>query len=97
MSADVLKDMLGLLGALIMTVPFFRDFVRRLRRDQVRELRPVFAPFAKALGKAESEQTVEMEKASRGDLMMMLAGLLLLTASFGISLWAVLRAGGKGG
>jgi hypothetical protein len=95
MTLDTLKDLFGLLGALVMTVPFFRDFARRLRRDQVRVLRPVFAPFAKALDQAETQQTTEMERASRGDLTMMLAGLLLLMASFGISLYIGLHAAGK--
>lgn len=92
MPLDVLKDLLGLLGALIMAVPFFRDFVRRVRRDQARALRPFFAPFAKALRKAETEQTAEMEAASLLDLSLMLAGLIFLAASFGIGLYIGLHA-----
>jgi hypothetical protein len=87
MSLDVLKDLLGLLGALAMAVPFFKDFLRRLRRDEVRRLRPVFAPFGKALNKAEMEQTTAMERASRWDLAFMMIGVSLLTASFALSLY----------
>jgi hypothetical protein len=87
MSLDVLKDLLGLLGALAMAVPFFKDFLRRLRRDEVRRLRPVFAPFGKALNKAEMEQTTAMERASRWDLAFMMIGVSLLTASFARSLY----------
>jgi hypothetical protein len=87
MSLDVLKDLLGLLGALAMAVPFFKDFLRRLRRDEVRRLRPVFAPFSKALNKAEMEQTTAMERASSWDLAFMMVGVTLLSASFALSLY----------
>ena len=93
MTLEVIKDLFGVLGALIMAVPFFRDFVRRIRRDQTRALRPVFAPFAKALRKAETEQTAEMEAASFFDLSLMLAGLLFLAVSFSISLYIGLHGG----
>jgi hypothetical protein len=87
MSLDVLKDLLGLLGGVMMAVPFFRDFLRRRQRDDVRELRPVFTPFSGALDKAEREQTMDMERASRADLLWMLIGLALLIASFAVSLY----------
>jgi hypothetical protein len=87
MSLEVLKDLLGLLGGLTMAVPFFKDFLRRRQRDDVRELRPVFTPFARALDKAEMEQTSEMERASGADLVLMLVGLALLIASFAVSLY----------
>jgi hypothetical protein len=87
MSLDVIKDLLGLLGGVTMAVPFFRDFLRRRQRDDVRELRPVFTPFVRALDKAEMEQTGEMERASRADLLWMLIGLALLIASFAVSLY----------
>lgn len=87
MSLDVVKDFLGLIGALAMAVPFFKDFIRRLRRDEVRSLKRVFAPFAKALDKAEVEHTAAMEKASNGDLGFMICGVILLASSFGVSLY----------
>jgi hypothetical protein len=87
MGLDVFKDLLGLLGAVMMAVPFFRDFLRRRQRDDVRKLRPVFTPFAGALNKAEVEQTSEMERASRSDLLWMLTGLALLIASFAVGLY----------
>lgn len=87
MSLDVFKDLLGLLGGVTMAVPFFKDFLRRRQRDDVRELRPVFTPFARALAKVEMEQTSDMERASRGDLLWMLTGLGLLIASFAVSLY----------
>ena len=86
MSLDVLKDLLGLLGALSMAVPFFKDFFRRLGRDEVRNLRRVFAPFAKALDKVEVEHTSDMEKASNWDLFFMILGAVLLAGSFAVSL-----------
>jgi hypothetical protein len=72
MSLDVLKDLAGLLGAVAMGVPFFRDFRRRMGRDEVRKLRPVFTPFSGALKRAEEEQTADMERASLWDLAWML-------------------------
>ena len=93
MTLEIVKDLFGVLGALTMAVPFFRDFVGRLRRDQTRALRPVFAPFAKALRKAETEQTAAMEKASFVDLFLMLAGLIFLAVSFSISLYIGLAGG----
>lgn len=93
MLLDVLKDLLGLLGALVMAVPFFRDFVGRVHRDQIRALRPVFSPFARALCRAETEQTTQMEAASFVDLSLMLLGLIFLAVSFGISLYIGLHNG----
>jgi hypothetical protein len=87
MSLDVIKDLLGMLGGVAMAVPFFKDFRRRLDRDQVRDLRPVFTPFARALEQTEIKQTVQMERASSGDLLWMLGGIALLIASFTISLY----------
>jgi len=87
MSPEVIKDLLGLLGALVMAVPFFKDFVRRLSRDEVRDLRRVFSPFAKALNKAEVEHTAAMEKASAWDLGLMILGVVLVAASFAVSLY----------
>jgi len=87
MSLDVFKDLLGLLGGVVMAVPFFRDFLRRRQRDDVRKLRPVFTPFARALNQAEMKQTSEMESASRSDLLWMLSGLALLIGSFAVSLY----------
>jgi hypothetical protein len=87
MSLDILKDLLGLLGGAAMAVPFFRDFLRRRDRDEVRALRPVFTPFARALKKVETEQTEDMERAGYADLVWMLGGLALLIASFAVSLY----------
>jgi hypothetical protein len=87
MSLDVLKDLLGLLGALAMAVPFFKDFFRRLGRDKVRRLRRVFAPFGKALDNAEVQHTTAMERASGWDLAFMMLGVTMLTASFAVSLY----------
>jgi hypothetical protein len=47
----------------------------------------VFAPFAKALNKVEVDHTSDMEKASNWDLTFMILGVLLLAASFAVSLW----------
>jgi hypothetical protein len=86
MSLDVLKDLLGLLGATAMAVPFFKDFLRRMSRDRIRRLRRVFASFGKALENAEVHHTTSMEAASRWDLAFMLFGVMLLIASFAVSL-----------
>jgi hypothetical protein len=87
MSLEVLKDLLGLLGGLVMAIPFFRDFQRRRGRDAVKDLRPVFTPFRQALEQAEHRTTEEMARASRADLVWMLCGLGLLMASFAVSLY----------
>jgi hypothetical protein len=87
MCLDVLKDLLGLLGAIMMAVPFFKDFVRRQSRDEVRRLRRVFSPFGKALANVEVQHTTAMERASRWDLGFMMIGVSLLIASFAVSLY----------
>jgi hypothetical protein len=87
MSLDVFKDLLGLVGALAMAVPFFKDFRNRIGRDEVRRLRGVFSAFGKSLGSAELVHTADMERASAWDLGFMLAGAFLLMASFAVSLY----------
>ena len=84
---DVLKDLLGLIGGVIIIVPFFRDYLERRKRDRLRELKLVFTPFARAINAADESQTEQMERASQKDMFSMVIGIGFLIASFAISLW----------
>ncbi len=87
MSPDLLKDLFGLIGSIVMIVPFFRDFAERRLRGRMNWIRSVMPSLAGGIDKLLKQQTAEMEKASPFDLGCMLIGLAFLIASFAVSLW----------
>jgi len=86
-SLEVLKDLLGLIGAIVLIVPFFRDFMQRRFRDQLSDLARTFPVFGRKLGTMLAAHKSEGEKASNTDLAFMLIGIGLLIASFAVSLY----------
>jgi hypothetical protein len=88
MDSGLIKDGMGLAGSVIMAVPFFRDQMTRKQRKQIAALKDFFTPFAKALSRAEAEETDNLQAPSRFDTGCMLTGLMLLGASFAVGLFA---------
>jgi uncharacterized membrane protein len=86
-SLDVLKDLLGLIGSIVMIVPFFRDFVQRRSADRLRGLLRIFRPFRRTIETALDAQKTKSEQASSADLACMLIGIGLLIASFAVSFY----------
>ena len=81
----IAKDAVGFMGALIATVPWFRDFYGRLRVDRIRGLRVGDSlRFLQAELQVSIESWIAAPKVS--DLLWMLGGLGLVAVSFLIGL-----------
>jgi hypothetical protein len=82
----VVKDTLGFLGPVTTAVPWIREFLVRRRRDQV-----VGIHVEKPLDRVKEEISYEIEswiaKAKPSDFALVILGLMMLAASFAISLW----------
>ena len=87
MSLEVLKDLLGLLGSIVLIIPFFRDFMQRRFRDQLRGLVATFPRFGRTIENVLHRKKTESEEASNTDLAFILIGIGLLIASFAVSLY----------
>lgn len=87
MTLDIIKDLLGLIGSIILIVPFFRDFTQRRFRDRLHDLGRTFPAFGGTLDKFLTAHKTGSEKASNADLACMLIGIGLLIASFAVSLY----------
>jgi hypothetical protein len=89
MSLDVLKDLLGLIGSILAIVPFMRDFVQRQKISRLaKRNNPVFRESAKERLAKEKEKLREPNSA---DLSFVMTGILLLIASFAVSLYISLH------
>jgi len=89
---DVAKDGLGFAGTLLMTVPWARDLLARLQREWLRRL-PASGALAEMIDRLAARAGQALERPRRADVVYMTLGLLLVAASFGISLWRGLFAG----
>ena len=83
---EVVKDSLGFLGAVIMAVPWLRDYFARRRRDWLRGV-PVFGSLAAAIDRRAERLKEKLGRAKDEDFVYMTIGLVLLALSFAISLW----------
>lgn len=87
MNLEVLKDLLGMCGGILTLVPFVRDFrqrrVAQRWRDRALNL-PIFR--GRSAKKAEIEEA-KLREPSAADMLFVMSGLLLLIASFMVSLY----------
>ena len=95
MSLEVLKDLLGLVGSILAIVPFMRDFAQRrtIRRwlGYVNSI-PVFRKRTAAIAATEEKK---LREPNSTDMQFVMFGILLLIASFAISLFISMHGAAK--
>jgi hypothetical protein len=85
--SDILKDALGLSGAVLMALPWIRDFLLRRRRDWLRRI-PVAGSLAGVRDNLAEKIDRWIDKPKDSDLYVTIAGIGLLALSFFVGLWS---------
>jgi len=86
-SVAVLKDLLGLVGGILLIVPFLRDFFQRRELRFWTDLRRHFPAFRRAIDPIAAAQHVKLTEPSQTDMRFVMFGILLLIASFAVGLY----------
>jgi hypothetical protein len=84
---DVLKDLLGLIGGLVAAVPFVRDFAQRRSVRWWQQTRQAIPGLRRAIDPVVNAEDEKLKAPSRTDLRFVMAGILLLIASFAVGLY----------
>lgn len=87
MSLPVIKDLLGLLGGILLIVPFLRDFLQRRELRFWTDLRRRFPGFRRAIDPIAAAQYDKLTEPSQTDMRFVLFGILFLIASFAAGLY----------
>ena len=87
MTLDIIKDLLGLLGAILTVVPFLRDFAHRRELRRWLDLGRIFSRFRPAIDPIAEAQNARLREPTASDMHFVMFGILLLIASFAVSLY----------
>jgi len=87
MSLDVIKDLLGLIGAILTVIPFLRDFAQRRRLKRWLDFRRIFPRLGGAIDPIAEAQSARLREPTASDMQFVMVGILLLIASFAVSLY----------
>jgi hypothetical protein len=81
------KDILGLLGTILVTIPFFKDWRAKQRVEEARPGADLEGePIRIAYGEIEKKLQNQFFTADKGDLLLISVGLGLVSLSFVFSL-----------
>lgn len=87
MSLEVLKDLLGMVGGILAIVPFIRDFAKRHEVHRWRKYGIDLPAFRERTEQIAAAEEAKLKEPSRADMYFVMFGILLLIASFAISLF----------
>ena len=81
----IAKELTGFVGALLMAIPWMRDFDRRRKKAKVQQVKAE-ASLEKVQAELVAEDETWLSRAKDSDLYLTLGGLLLVATSFLIGL-----------